>query len=189
MERLHQVLFIVSVLALSWFAMMAIHELGHIAGAIATGGTVQKVVLHPLTISRTDVSPNPSPLVVVWLGPIIGSVLPIIICGLIPKRFPLVRNTAIFFAGFCLVANGAYIAIGSFEQIGDCGVMLRAGSPQWTLILFGAFTIPIGILLWHRLGSVQEFLSDSNRVDPGFTYTVLGALIVTVGLEFLISQK
>jgi hypothetical protein len=42
-----------------------------------TGGTVERVVLHPLSISRTDVSPNPHPVAVVWLGPIVGSVVPL----------------------------------------------------------------------------------------------------------------
>jgi hypothetical protein len=51
MERFHQLLFIVSLVALSWFAMMAVHELGHVVGAVVTGGNVERVVLHPLTIS------------------------------------------------------------------------------------------------------------------------------------------
>ena len=40
-------------------------------------------LLHPFTISRTDVSPNPHPLVVAWGGPLVGVGLPIIAaaCG------------------------------------------------------------------------------------------------------------
>src|SRR5208337_624939 len=72
MNRLHQVLLIGTFLPLCWMAMMAVHELGHVVAAVATGGKVEKVVLHPLMISRTDVSPNPSPLIVVWAGPIVG---------------------------------------------------------------------------------------------------------------------
>ena len=62
----------------SWLAMQAVHELGHVLGAITTGGHVTKVVLHPCTISRTDVHPNPHPLFVVWAGPLVGSVLPVL---------------------------------------------------------------------------------------------------------------
>jgi len=65
MQRFHQLLFIASLLALSWFAMMAVHEFGHVVSAFASGGAVERVVLHPLTISRTDVSPNPNPSIVV----------------------------------------------------------------------------------------------------------------------------
>jgi hypothetical protein len=57
-----------------------------------------------------------------------------------------------FFAGFCLVANGLYIGLGSFGRVGDCGEMLRHGSPPWHLWLFGAITVPAGFWLWHGLG-------------------------------------
>ena len=94
-----------------------------------------------------------------------------------------------FFAGFCLLANGAYIAVGSFDRIGDCGVMLEHGSPLWTLLLFGILTIPTGFLLWHRLGSVKQFLAGPSMVDPVVAYTLLGALIVMLALEFTISSR
>jgi len=67
MRRFHQFLFSVSIVAMSWLIMMATHELGHVIGAALTRGTVKRVVLHPLAISRTDISPNPHPSVVVWL--------------------------------------------------------------------------------------------------------------------------
>ncbi len=72
MRRVHQLVLIASTLALSWFGMMAVHESGHVLAAWATGGTVAKVVLHPLTISRTDLADNPQPLPVVWGGPGFG---------------------------------------------------------------------------------------------------------------------
>src|SRR4051794_7181530 len=102
MPRLHQCVLIVSTLLLSWLGMMAVHELGHVLGAWVTGGTVAKVILHPLTISRTDLAHNPHPLYVVWAGPVVGVVLPLL-AWLIARaaRWPeayLLR----FFAGFCL---------------------------------------------------------------------------------------
>ena len=189
MQRIHQLVFVASLFALSWFAMMAIHELGHVIGALASGGTVQRVVLHPFTISRTDVMPNPSPSIVVWLGPILGCVIPGIIAWMVPRRFGSARNVALFFAGFCLLANGAYIAIGSFDRVGDCGVMIQHGSPIWSLIVFGGLTIPLGFYLWHRLGSAKKFLDDPALVDPVLAYTLLGALIVMLGIEFMISPR
>ena len=53
-----------ALLVASWFLMQAVHELGHVLAAWLTGGAVQRVVLSPLEISRTDVMPNPRPLVV-----------------------------------------------------------------------------------------------------------------------------
>src|SRR2546423_98584 len=111
----------------SWLAMQAVHELGHVGGAWLTGGRVARVVLHPLTISRTDLAENPAPLAVVWAGPLFGNALPII-AWLTASAAKLPGNFLLrFFAGFCLVANGLYIGVGSFLQIGDCGEMLRHG--------------------------------------------------------------
>lgn len=187
MQRFHQLIFIVSLLALCWFAMMAIHEFGHVAGAIATGGTVERVVLYPLTISRTDVSPNPNPSLVVWMGPILGCLIPAIMWWSVPRQFSGLRNIALFFAGFCLLANGAYIALGSFDRVGDCGVMLKTGSPIWTLVLFGLLTIPLGLFAWHSLGSVKQFLADPSLVSPKLCYGALATVIVLLTLEFTIS--
>jgi len=78
MRRLEQIVLIGTFLGFSWLAMQAVHELGHVAAARLTGGTVTQVVLHPCTISRTDVSPNPRPLVVVWAGPLVGATLPLL---------------------------------------------------------------------------------------------------------------
>jgi hypothetical protein len=187
MQRFHQLIFVGSLLALSWFAMMAVHEFGHVVGAFATGGRVERVILHPLTISRTDVSPNPYPSIVVWLGPILGCVIPVATWLAIPRRFQSARNIAMFFAGFCLLANGAYITFGSIDRVGDCGVMLQNGSPLWLLFTFGALTIPLGFYAWHCLGSVKLFISDPTHVDPSIAYTLLAALVLLLALEFTIS--
>jgi hypothetical protein len=135
----------------SWFAMQAVHELGHVIAAWLTGGTVQRVVLHPLDISRTDVSPNPRPLAVAWAGPVVGSILPLIIVALIWRKTGALPTCAAFFAGFCLIANGAYIGAGSFGGIGDAGDMLRHGSPRWLLATFGVACMFAGLWIWHRL--------------------------------------
>ena len=189
MQRFHQLVFVASILTLSWFAMMAVHEFGHVVGALSSGGTVERVVLHPFTISRTDVSPNPNPSFVVWLGPILGCFIPAAVWWCIPRRFAAPRNIAMFFAGFCLLANGAYIAFGSFGRVGDCGVMLQHGSPLWSLLLFGIVAISTGFYLWHQLGSVKQFLADPSMVDPIVAYSLLGALIVMLTLEFTVSPR
>src|SRR5262245_57017457 len=115
MKRLRQGLLIVATLLASWLGMQQVHELGHVIGAGLTGGRVARVVLHPLTISRTDLADNPHPLLVVWAGPVLGALLPLLLWAAV-ARLPgafLVR----FFAGFCLVANGVYIGCGSFDRV------------------------------------------------------------------------
>jgi hypothetical protein len=135
----------------SWYLMEAVHEFGHVFAACISGGKVQRVVLSPFTISRTDVSPNPHPLFVAWAGPAIGAFLPLAIAALARRAGTLSRRLALFFAGFCLIANGVYIGVGSFDAAGDSGDMLRHGSPQWLLILFGCACSIMGLWIWHRL--------------------------------------
>ena len=113
MRRFHQALLIGSFLPLCWLAMMAIHELGHVTVAVASGGRVERVVLYPLTISRTDVSPNPHPLLVAWAGPSVGILLPLALLVLVRLCKLSWAYLAEFFAGFCLIANGSYIGAGS----------------------------------------------------------------------------
>lgn len=167
-KRAHQSLLIISTLMGSWLGMQAVHEFGHVAGAWLSGGSVAKVVLNPLTISRTDLAQNPNPLFVVWCGPVGGVLTPLAFWS--AAAFMALPEAFVFrfFAGFCLIANGAYISIGSFDRAGDCETMLRYGSPISLLWLFGALTMPVGLWLWHRQGPllVWEALKGKSIVAP-----------------------
>jgi hypothetical protein len=188
-SRLHQVVLILSTLLGSWLGMQAVHEFGHILAAWLTGGSVATVVLHPLTISRTDLAHNPHPLIVVWAGPVVGAAVPLLLWGLaaaarLPGTFVLR-----FFAGFCLLANGLYIGAGSFDRIGDCGEMLRQGSEPWQLWLFGLVTAPAGLWLWHEQGQHFGLGSAGGRVSRGVTYTVLIVCLVALVSGFLVGGE
>src|SRR6266481_7481753 len=74
-KRIPQILLIGTFIPFCWLAMQVVHELGHVLLAWATKGEVTKVALHPLIISRTDLSENPRPLAVVWGGPILGCLI------------------------------------------------------------------------------------------------------------------
>lgn len=166
---------------------MAIHEFGHVFGALISGGQIEKIVLHPLTISRTDVSPNPNPLVVIWLGPIIGCAVPTILYLLTPRQLPLATSLSAFFAGFCLIANGAYLAVGAVDQVGDCKVMIQNGSPVISLIAFGVTAVLAGLLLWHKIGSVKEFLVEPNLISSRFAWSIAFAAMLIIFIEFTVS--
>lgn len=188
LSRLPQVWLIVSTLLLSWLMMQMVHELGHAVAAWLTGGRVARIVLHPLAISRTDVEPNPHPLIVVWTGPIAGIVVPVLAWGLIAAaKFP--ASFLRFFAGFCLIANGAYIGLGSIQRIGDCGVMLRDGSPLWLLWLFGIVTVPAG--LWLLDGTCEYFGLGETRMSPirGSVPATTSMLAAVLMAEWLLSPR
>jgi hypothetical protein len=164
--------------------MQAVHELGHVLGAILTGGEIARVVLHPLAISRTDLIENPHPLVVVWAGPSVGVLLPLLVWGMLSATEMPGAFVARFFAGCCLIANGAYIGAGSFQGAGDCGEMLRQGSNAWVLWLFGAVTVPMGLWLWNGTGPNFGLGRAQGKVNHRIAYAtlVIFALLVVFGL-------
>lgn len=188
-NRLHQSVLIVSTVLASWLGMQAVHEFGHVVGAWLTGGTVSQVVLHPLTISRTDLTHNPSPLLVVWAGPIVGVTLPLMLWGGASLLHWTVAFVLRFFAGFCLIANGAYIGIGSFLRIGDCDEMLAHGSSIWHLWLFGAAAVPIGLCLWNRQGHHFGLGTANGRVNPRVVYMTLAVLVLLLILAFAVGGE
>ena len=152
---------ITTFLLFCWLAMQTVHELGHVLGAWATGGEVMRLMLHPLSISRTDVMPNPRPLIVCWAGPLTGAASPVIACLIARLARCPGQSLFRFFAGFCLIANGLYIGVGAFDGIGDAGDLLRLGTPMWLLIGFGLTTAPAGLWMWHGLG--KSFASADWR--------------------------
>ena len=187
MRCVHQVVLAFSIVALSWHGMLATHEFGHVSGAWFTGGHVQRVVLHPLAISQTEVLPNPHPAVVVWCGPIAGCLLPFGTWLCLKTRNRMLSGLLQFFAGFCLIANGAYLALGVFDHVGDCGEMLRTGTPAWVLIAFGVVTIPAGLLLWHKLGSPRRFLAKTSYVSTRTAWASFTLLTAYWLLTFTLS--
>jgi hypothetical protein len=195
MSRLYRMILVVSTLLASWLGMQAVHELGHVIGAWYTGGSVDRVILHLLSISRTDLDRNPHPLVVAWAGPILGVTLPLAVWAVTaaidsttaakPVLIRPIRSIGVllptflfrFFAGFCLISNGLYIGLGSFEGIGDCGDLLRHGASLWQLWLFGVITAPAGLALWHGQGRCFGLGPRAKPVQPTAAYVAFTAAL------------
>ncbi|QDU31866.1 hypothetical protein ETAA8_70270 [Anatilimnocola aggregata] len=176
---------IIGTLVSCWLWVQIVHELGHVLGAWMAGAQVDRVVLHPLLISRTDISEAAHPLVVIWAGPILGSLLPLLLWLLAwrlkrPETF-LFR----FFAGFCLLASGTYLAVGSFDGIGDCGDLLRHGTPIWLLWLFGLLTIPAGLYLWHDQGRHFGLPPRAQPIQPWLAWSVVSLAVLTIVAELV----
>ena len=92
-----------------------------------------------------------------------------------------------FFAGFCLIANGAYIGIGSLGKIGDAGEILRHGIAIWLLWLFGAVCFPFGLYLWNGLGPHFGLGAAAGKVDHRAAFVSCGLFVITVILEVALS--
>ena len=185
MKRLPQFILIGTFIGFSWLAMQAVHELGHILGGIAGGGTIARVVLYPTTFSQTEVFPNPHPLLEVWAGAVVGAFLPLAVF-LIASKFKS-RGLYLFrfFAGFCLIANGFYLGLGAFQGIADAQELLMYGAQRWQLILFGLVTAPIGLYLWNGQGANFGLGEAQGEVDRRATIVSLCLFLAVVGVELL----
>ena len=190
-------------LLLCWMGMQIVHEFGHVLGALMTGGRVSRVVLDPFTISRSDFAANPSPHVTVWAGSVVGSLLPVLCLGLLSgaatrpdgqvrpdgQSQPTTGQERVmmmqFFAGFCLVGNGAYLLFGGFDGVGDCGVMRQCGTPLPVILGVGGLLTVAGFGVWHRLGRIS-WLWERDLISwrlAGVTAVVL--LLVAGGCHVL----
>lgn len=188
-NRVAQIVLVSSTLLGSWLGMQLLHESGHIVAAPLTGGRVSRVVLDPTTISRTDLSSNPRPLVVVWAGPIVGATVPLVLWGVAISLRLSAAFLMRFFAGFCLIANGLYISFGSINGVGDCGEMLRYGSMPWHLWLFGAVTVPVGLWLWHGQGSHFGFGENGCTINSRIAIGCLATSVALLVLGLVVGGK
>ena len=177
----------ISTILSSWLLMQAIHECGHVIGAMLTGANVRRVVLVPWELSRTDIGLNPSPLIVCWSGPLFGAVLPAFVWIVAQILRWRIAYWLRFLTGFCLIANGAYIGVGSLTHDGDGGDLLRDGSPIWTLALFGAVAVPLGFVAWHGLGSHFGIGISASAVSWQKAGTSLLVLTIILAVEVIAS--
>lgn len=187
-QRATRLVYWVSSVLFAWLLMQVVHESGHVLGAIVSGGHVVRVVLHPFAISRTDVSPNPRPLLEVWSGPIWGELTPVA-AWLLARRHcrSALTSWLRFFAGFCLIANGCHLGYGIVEPIGDADELVRLGTSRSVLGLFGLIAVPCGLRLWHGLGPDFGIGMNGKSIPIGSACTAAGALAALVVLELYLS--
>ena len=191
MDRCFQALLMFSTAGLSWLLMMAFHELGHVLQGWLTGAQLSSVSLPPFGFSRTDFAVNPHPLLVAWGGALWGCVLPLAILAaahcLAAKRHVYLLA---WFAGFCLVANGAYLLGGAILTGGadDGGVILQQGSLRWQLCAFGICAMAAGLYVWNGLGPYFGLGPSRGQVDRNVAVGVAVVLLVVVCVDLLLTN-
>jgi hypothetical protein len=191
MDRGFQALLMISTAGLSWLLMMVLHEAGHVLHGWLSSAQIAEIHLPLLGFSRTDFIVNPHPLFVAWGGAVWGCLLPLAILAVV---YYAVRNysyLARWFAGFCLIANGAYLAAGSFYKSGadDAGVIMQAGGAQWQLLLSGIPTVILGIYFWNGLGPQFGLGVANYKVDRKVTIGITAALLIIAILEIIVSHR
>ncbi|WP_145074829.1 hypothetical protein [Poriferisphaera corsica] len=146
--------------------MMAIHELGHAWGAWLSGGSEIDIIVPAVGFSRTTIGINPQPLFVAWMGASAGCAVPLVMAigsTIVWKRVGIMiwpQRWTLGWAGFCLLANSAYIGLGWINHIGDAGDLLRHGACIWQLVIFGLVAMSSGFWIWHQM--IENRRADSR---------------------------
>jgi hypothetical protein len=187
MSRVWQAAFLLALGGISWHLMQAVHELGHVVAAIVVGRTVERIVLHPLEISRTEVAGGTT-LVIAAAGPLAGIALPLAVWGVVRIGSLPGAWLAQFFAAFCLVANGAYIGGDAFVLGGDGKDLIRAGVPVWLLVMAGGAALVAGLLLLRGVGAALGFGDEPEESTPLAACAALAVWGAVVGLLAITSQ-
>lgn len=182
-DRLWQGLLVLSTVGFSWLAMQAVHEAGHVLHLLATGGSIEHLTLHPLRLSHTLPATNPAPLATVIGGPLWGVLLPLLVWGILSRLAPSRSYLAAFFAGFCLVANGAYLTGDALLQGGDGRELVLQGVPPWLLVAVGVFLVAAGLGVWNGLGSRFGFGPTAQSIVVADALTMAGLTAALVLLE------
>ena len=127
-------------LTIAWCVMTSTHELGHLLGGWASGGTLQTFDLAPWRVPYSIFSPDPHPLVTLWSGPLIGVMAPSAVA------WTCRRNGLWFIASFCMLANGLYLATGwlSGDRYLDAPQLLDHGAHPLALLAYCTLTIVFG---------------------------------------------
>lgn len=133
-----------------WVLMLLTHEVGHGTAALLTGGQVVSTDLRPGVLGHTLVEPNPHPDWVVWGGFLSGGLLPLGAWGVARAVMPRATADLRLLAGFCLLANGVYLAVGGSETLTDTGVLLSLGWSWPALIGIGLLLAWPGYWLFRR---------------------------------------
>lgn len=127
--------------------MTTTHELGHLIGGWACGGSLQTAELAPWRLPYSIFVPDPRPLVTLWCGPLLGIAIPAGIALVVR------RDVCWFVAHFCALANGVYLATSWFygDRYLDAPRLLEYGASPFWLGLYCLLSIGIGYVGFRRV--------------------------------------
>jgi hypothetical protein len=143
---LNRVVRIVGLLIASWCVMAVVHESGHVICGWLGGGTLRDADLVPWSLPYSRFDPDPRPLLTCWGGPVLGVLVPLSLAAAARQHWLW------FIAYFCLLANGAYLAVAwvSGGQHLDTQRLLHHGAHPLSVVAFSAVAIAGGYVGFRR---------------------------------------
>lgn len=161
----------------TWYWLLGVHELGHVAAAVLTGGTVDHVTIPLVGFSRTDTSGG-VPIAIVWAGPIVGVLLPTALWLSLRSR-GVVSVLIAFFAAACLLGNGIYLMSG----VGDAADLDRLGAGGWIRWLVGLAMVAVSL---RAMRDARPLWMNPRDVPRSVTLTAMIACAVGILLAVII---
>ncbi|MHC5058384.1 MAG: hypothetical protein ACYTKD_27315 [Planctomycetota bacterium] len=119
MTALQNAFALFGMLAITYNAANALHEIGHVFGVSVGGGAASQITLNPFFWSRTYYSSNPSPMLAAWGGPIGGVVLGLAPAGILVLLGYQVPRLLAVLAVASLGVNGVYLTAEIAGNTGD----------------------------------------------------------------------
>lgn len=167
-------------------ATMFVHELGHVLGAIATGGLVVSVEIRPGRIGHTLVNPNPAPSVVLWSGFLFGWFAPMATRPAWGVQRGLIGPALRAAAWFSWLAFGSYLALAGRERLTDTGQLFANGWPLTLLMVVGAAVAVVGYVFsrdaWATINERLERHPATWRQALGWWLTLTGWCVLQSGI-------
>ena len=127
--------------------MTVTHELGHVLAGLLGQGKLLDLELRPWRLPHSQFVGDRFPLITVWAGPVLGSLVPLAMACLVQ------RKAVWFIAWFCLLANGLYLFLGLFSDGSelDTRKMIRAGTPTTVVAFIAAAAAAFGYWKFRQI--------------------------------------
>ncbi|OGV56366.1 MAG: hypothetical protein A2X45_10225 [Lentisphaerae bacterium GWF2_50_93] len=113
------------------------------------GGSIHRIAFHFNIFTETIREGSRHPVIDIWMGPIIGILLPLLLLILPLKKN--IREILFIFCAVCLIGNGLYIGLGWLCDGGDGWELIRYKVNLAWLILFGLPATLAGLVILMKI--------------------------------------
>jgi len=183
-KTLQKCLIALGLIVFAYNAITIVHELGHAAAAMATGGEVDRIEVSPVSWSYAHFVSDPEPRATSWGGFLaaatIGPLVFFIVWG-VKSRFSL-WGLMLAMAG--LVGSGVYMLVGAIIGIGDSASLMARGISPGILIIIGIGLICAGLPFLLLLGSLLGVGRGHTRCRTTLSVISLPVLYLAVSVVY-----
>lgn len=146
---LKSILLLFGSLVFAQSASCVLHELGHAIAYWTTGGTIERIVIHPFSWSYViPGSVTNYPNFTTWGGVVFGTIMALLLVAVVWRwRGPYVMPALLTGVVAC-IGNGYYLVCDYVAGTGhDAGSLVESGTPGAVVVIVGVALIGVGFCL------------------------------------------